>query len=235
MLSEENFVDFQCPYCGEAVSFPREDVGFARACPICMETLVVPADGAASGVRLPLPIEAQRVVLRRFAPGDWRDLVEVVSDEELFRYTAGGPLQEDEVLHWLESEAVVKLTTHDQMFYLGIQLKESGKVLGYVGLRFSDPLQASLHIVLSRAHQRKALACEALEALFDFCFNIIHLHRLSARCDSRNAAARKLCQNLRMRHEGEFLQDTHTPEGWLSSAWYAILREEYLAPAPAVQ
>ena len=44
-----------------------------------------------------------------------------MSDEEFFRYLDGVPLDEDGVLRWLESDAHVKLTTPDQIFYLGMR------------------------------------------------------------------------------------------------------------------
>ncbi|HEY5914301.1 MAG TPA: GNAT family N-acetyltransferase [Verrucomicrobiae bacterium] len=228
MITEESFLDFKCPHCEETVSFPHTDAGFARACPNCTETVVVPEDGSDLGGKLPLPIVTPRLHLRRFAPGDWKDLLEFMTDEELFRYVGGGPMEEDDLLRWLEAEVNVKLTTPEQMFYLGLVLKEEGKLIGYIGLRFADPLQAGLIIVLSRGYQGKGFAAEAVQGLLEFCFKGIKLHRLTARIDSRNTAAAKLFEHVGMRREGEFVKDTPTPEGWCSSAWYALREEEFL-------
>ena len=75
-----------------------------------------------------------------------------MSDEEFFRYQDGVPLDEDGVLHWLESDAHVKLTTPDQPFYLGIQVQDGGKLIGYLSLTFTDPqrLQVTFSIGLNR-------------------------------------------------------------------------------------
>ncbi len=227
MITEENFIDFKCPYCEETISFPQADAGFARGCPSCTESVIVPDDGSETGRRLPLPIDTPRLALRRFAPGDWKDLLEFMSDEEIFRFIGGGPLEEDELLRWLEAETNVKLTTPDQMFYLGMELKEQNKVIGYVGLRFADPLQTGLIVVVNRAYQRKGLGTEAVRAVLGFCFNDIKLHRVTARSNTLNTAACKLFQRVGMRREGEFLKDTPSPEGWQSSAWYALLEEEF--------
>ncbi len=231
MITEENFVDFRCPYCEETVSFPQADAGFARACPNCTETVLVPADGSDVGGRLPLPITTERLTLRRFAPGDWKDLLEFMSDESLFRYMGGGPLEEDDVLRWLEAEVHVKLTTPEQMFYLGIELKEQSKLIGHVGLRFTDPLQAGLLIILNGKFHGKGFATEALRGLFGFCFGAIRLHRLTATFDTRNTSADKLFTKVGMRREGEFLKSIPSPEGWQSSAAYALLDEEFTKPS----
>ncbi len=227
MITEDSFVDFRCPFCGETVSFPQADAGFARACPNCTETVIVPEDGGDVGGRLPLPIETERLNLRRFAPGDWKDLLEYMSDESLFHYLGGGPLGEEELLRWLDAEVHVKLTTPDQMFYLGIELKEQGKIIGHIGLRFTDPLQAGLLVLLNPKYHGKGFAAEALQGLFRFCFKGIKLHRLTATSDTRNVAACKLFEKAGMRREGEFLKSIPSHEGWQSSAAYAVLEEEF--------
>ena len=239
MITEESFVDFKCPACSEPVSFPRECAGSLQACPSCFESLIVPGDGSEVGGVIPLPLSTPRLVLRRLAGGDWKDLLELMSDEGFFQYRDGVPLDEDGVLHWLESEAHVKLTTPDQPFHLGIQLQESGKLIGYLSLTFSDPqhLQVTFSIGLNRNFQRKGFALEAVEALLDFCFNGLKLHRVAGWCDSRNTAACRLLEKAGLRREAEFLKNRWLHGEWTNSVWYAALDEEYrqaaTAPAPA--
>jgi len=228
MITEESFIDFKCPYCGTAVSFPQENTGSVQACPDCFESLIVPEDGSEVGGSMPLPINTSRLVIRRFAPGDWKDLQELMSDEELFRYTEGRPLEEEEILRWLESDSHIRLTTPNQMFCLAIETLEQPKLIGYIGLMLTDPhrLQARLSIYLNRNYQRKGFALEALKALLGFCFEEIKLHRLSASCDSRNAAACRLFESLGLRREGEFLKDNLLRGEWVNTVWYAALAEE---------
>ena len=235
MTTEESFIDFKCPYCGAAVSFPRENAGFAQACPDCTESLVVPDDGSPVGKALPLPIETPRLVIRRFAPGDWKDLMELTADEALFQYTVGRPLAEEEVLRWLESDPHVKFTTPNQTLYLALETREPAKLVGYIGLTQTEPhpLTADLSIFVNTAFQRQGFALEALDAVMGFCFEGVNLHRLTASCDSRNTAARGLFEKLGLRREGEFLKDQMRDGEWANTVWYAALREEYGAePTP---
>jgi RimJ/RimL family protein N-acetyltransferase len=230
MITEENFIDFKCPYCGEPVSFPQESAGFAQACPNCTESLIVPDDGSEVGRQIPLPITTPRLVLRRLAGGDWKDLLELMSDEEFFRYQDGVPLDEDGVLHWLESDAHVKLTTPDQPLYLGIQVQDGGKLIGYLSLSFTDPqrLLVTFSISLNRGFQRKGFALEAVEALLGFCFEGLKLHRVAGWCDSRDTAACRLMEKVGFRREGEFVKNRWVHGEWTNSVWYAALDEEYL-------
>ena len=230
MITEESFLDFKCPNCGEAVSFPKENAGFAQACPSCTQSLIVPDDGSEVGWQVPLPITTTRLVIRRLVGGDWKDLLELVSDEDPFHYVHSVPSDEDGVLHWLEAEAHVKLTTPDQMFHLGIEVQNGGKLIGYMRLNFTDPQrrQVGVSIFLHRSSQRQGYAHEAFVALLTFCFEGLRLHRVSAWCDSRNTAGCRLLEKAGLRREGEFLKDTWMDGEWLNSVWYALLEEEYL-------
>jgi RimJ/RimL family protein N-acetyltransferase len=231
MITEENFLDFKCPYCGGAVSFPESAAGFAHECPNCMESLIVPGAGNEAGKKIPVPITTSRLILRRFDTSDWKDLMELAADEEFLQHVdgmAGG--EEEQVLHWLESDCQIKLTTPNHPFRLAIQLQDGGKLIGCLTLWFTDQqqLQAIVNIVLHRNHQRKGFAVEAVDAILGFCFEGIKLHRVAARCDSRNTAACRLLDNVGMRREGEFVKDQRLMNGtWANTAWYAALDEEY--------
>jgi RimJ/RimL family protein N-acetyltransferase len=229
MITEESLLDFKCPYCGEPVSFPQDCTGLARECPNCAESLIVPEAGSEVGKKLPLPITTPRLILRRLTASDWKDLLELFSDEELFLYDEGRPLEEEEILRWLQSDSLVKLTTPGQTFYLGIEARDGGKLIGQLTLTFAEPhgLQAQLMICLNRDCRRKGFGLEAVAAVLGFCFEGIHLHRLTALCDTQNTAARGLCEKAGLRREGEFVKNRFVRGEWMSSVWYAALDEEY--------
>ena len=232
MITEEGFVDFKCPYCGGAVSFPQDHAGTVQSCPDCSEALIVPEDGSEMGRKIALPIRTPRSVLRRLSPGDWKALLEFVGDEELFRFVEANPLDEDAVLRWLETDRHVVLTTPNQTFYLGIESAEAGKLIGFAGLSFeAHSVQASFQIYISREFQRKGFGLEAADAVLDFCFEGIRLHRVSAGCDSRNVPALGLFRKLGLRQEGEFLKDRLLKGEWVNTVVFAALQEEYSAAA----
>ena len=231
MTTEENFVDFKCPSCGEPVSFPESQVGSAQECPACSDTLIVPEPGSEVGRTVPLPIVTPRLKLRRFTAHDWKALLALLSDEEGFGYVDGIPgAQEEEIVHWLESDSHIRLTTPNQILHLAVELQDGGQLVGYAGLWFIDVprLQARFNLSLHRARQRQGLALEAVRSLLGFCFQGIRLHRVTARCDSTNVAARGLLEKAGLRREGEFVKDEPTIDGgWTNSTWYAVLAEEF--------
>lgn len=228
MITEEDFIDFTCPYCSDSVSFPIQHRGSLQQCPMCFESLLVPETAGEPGRVIPVPFSTQRLTLRRLDPGDWKDLLEFMSDEQTFRYTTGRPLDEDAVLRWLESDPHVKLTTPEQPFCLGLSLLEGGKLIGYATLSLStDLLQARISIHLNPAQQKHGFGLEALNGLLKFCFREIRLHRVFATCDSRNTAAVRLLEKLGLRREGEFIKDSQIHGEWTNTLWYAALGEDY--------
>jgi RimJ/RimL family protein N-acetyltransferase len=229
MITEESFLDFKCPHCGEPVSFPESAVGFVQECPGCAESLIVPGPGKEIGRNLPLPILTPRLKLRRFTAGDWKGLLELISLEGT--WVEGMPGEgEEEVLRWLESDSHIRLTTPNQMFPLALELQDGGGLIGYLGLWFTDALRLQARVILSLHpnHQHKGLAREALNGVLGFCFEGIQLHRVAASCDSKNTAACRLCEQVGMRREGEFVKDLCLAGGeWANSVWYAALAENY--------
>ena len=228
MITEEDFIDFACPYCRDAISFPILFRGSLQQCPMCFESIIVPEKAGDPARPLPVPFSTDRLTLRRLGGGDWRDLLELLSDETLFQYTNGHPLDEEAILKWLESDAHVRLTTPDQTFYLALAQREGGKLIGYAGIRLGAPdlPQASFFIFVNTAFQKQGYAREAARGILQFCFLDLKLHRLTASCDSRNAAAVRLLESIGLRREGEFVKDSLVQGEVTNTLHYALLGEE---------
>jgi RimJ/RimL family protein N-acetyltransferase len=217
MITEEDFVDFKCPYCMEMVSFPKGQRGAVRECPNCMESMIAPKDGEV-GRTVPLPVDSPRLTLRRLASSDCQDLLGWNPETD-----------EEQMLAWLDKDSGIRLTTADQTFFLAIELKETTKVIGYLGLRFTDAerVQATLEVSLDAKYEGTDYAVEAVDAWIGFCFVGLGLHRVSARCDATDAARRRLFEEAGMRREAEFVKDRLVEGEWVNSVWFGALEEEY--------
>lgn len=218
MITEENFLDFKCPHCGELNSFPQDCTGLVRQCVNCMEDLIVPVAGGEFGGKIPLPITAARLVLRRFEAADWNDLLAFMFDNE------------DEAAHWLETDRQVKLTTPDRIFSLAAQVRDGGKIIGSVGLRFTD---FGFHEAEISAEgfpgDQQDFTKEAVQAVLGFCLRDLKLHRVIARCPSNDAERCRMFESAGMRREGEFVKNYFRDGEWLNTLWFALLDEEYPA------
>lgn len=229
MISEDSFLDFKCPYCSEPVSFPGDQAGLVQTCPLCNASLIVPAEGSPAGRAIPVPIRTPRLALRRLAPGDWKDLLGFMNDEQLFRFDEWVPLDEDAVLRWLDSDRHAQLTTPDHPYHLALELTEGEKLIGLAAFSFTQPQrQVSIgRFLVGREFQRQGLGLEALTGLLGFCFREINVHRASATCDARNVAGQRLLEKAGLRREGELVKNKFADGQWVNTLIYAILAEEF--------
>lgn len=65
-------------------------------------------------------------------------------------------------------------------------------------------------------HHRKGFGEEAVRLLLEYLFKERGLRRVTAACDARNVASRRLMERLGMRLEGEFLQSKRIGGEWRS-------------------
>jgi len=195
-----------------------------------MEALIVPEATSEIGGKIPIPITTARLVLRRLCAKDWKDLIELNSEDlSIPLRRRGNEDDEQAVIQWLEYDSSVKLTIPDEPFYLGIEFQDENKLIGLAQLAFPDAgrLQVWINIQVSPRYQRNGVANETGLALLDLCFKHLALHRVTASCDSQNVAASGLCKKVGLRREGEFLKDRQGIDGWLDTSYYALLAEEY--------
>jgi len=223
------FLDFKCPHCRRSISFPDHRIGLPQECPLCFEVVVVPAHNQEYGLTLPLPVNTPRLVLRRFAAGDWKDLLEIMSrDQETFRYIDWNQMGEAEVLDWTEKDRAVSFTQTGVVLNLGIVLRENPKLIGLASLHFleEDLRQLGFQIVVHPDYQRQGLGTEAVGGVLHFAFRGLNLHRIATVTDRRNVAACRMLDKARLRKEGECLKARFQKGEWTDTVWHACLQAE---------
>jgi RimJ/RimL family protein N-acetyltransferase len=143
--------------------------------------------------------------------------------------------EEENILRWLEADRHVRLSAPGSPFCLGVELRDGGKLIGYLSLSFIDDqrLQITFSSYFHADYAQTDLLVEGIDALVGFCFEGIKLHRITSRCYSGDTAACKTLEEVGFRREGEFVKETRTQDGWVNSIWYALLQEEYLVRPPA--
>ena len=229
-MTTEGFIDSRCPYCGREVSFPEAVGGLVEECPHCWECLIVPNDSQGTARKVPIPINTARLTLRSLQPGDSDDLLEFLSDKELFRYSEWETMDEDSIHQWLASKTAPKLTSLNEVFYLGIEHREHHKIIGLATVSLQDAAlrRAALELMVSRPWQRQGFGAETIAAILGFLFLEIDQSRVVTSFDSRNVTAARLLKAAGMRCEGEAVKNSCFNGEWINTAYYAILREEYL-------
>lgn len=219
--SGEEYLDFKCPYCATLNSFPTSDAGHARECLNCLEAFLVPLTDGEPAKPLPLPLETERLRLRRFQPSDWQDLLE-------FQFS-----DEDEATGWLLTATKTRLTEPGVPLFIAVTARDSGKVVGTLGLRFvgEEMGQAELLLIFTPHGPFPGFELEALSGIFEFGFRGLRLHRIFAECLADHTETRRFFQGSGMRQEAELVKNKYLNGSWQTTLWFALLEEEYFAKA----
>ncbi len=177
-------------------------------------------------------IETARTRLRPFTMADLAVFREIAGQEEVLEFLPDDrmtPAEAKGLLQWLiacyDEDTLERLVK----FSLPIALRETGEVVGWVGLGPLDFDVAAIEIyfVISRAHWGKGYATEAARALLGYGFTVLGLPRVVGVVDRRNGASVRVLEKAGLRYERtvEGLPDAYRSyEGHLL---YALTADEW--------
>jgi len=226
---EPDFIDYKCPYCQSAVSFPKPDAGTLKHCPNCLDPAIVPERSGLPAAAIPVPMRTERLLLRRFQTLDAKDLAEVVSNPQTLRYLNWTAMTLEDTEDWIANQRRFRFPQPGEYFNFAIEALQPAKLIGLATfwLPQEDFDLAQFEIIVHPQWQRKGYGTEAVRGLFRFAFAGLHAHRLVAECDSRNLAARKLLLKAGMRQESECIQNRVLKGEWTDTVGFALLKREY--------
>lgn len=151
------------------------------------------------------------------------------SDAVTNRFQGWIPTTLAEAQKWVDALAQVEFNTPDTWFQFMIQEKESGILVGDLGVHFLEEgnPQVELGCTISLAHQGKGYATEALGGVIQHLFQEAHKHRIFASVDPRNLGSVRMLEKLGMRQEAHHKQSLRFRGEWVDDVIYAILRAEW--------
>jgi RimJ/RimL family protein N-acetyltransferase len=155
--------------------------------------------------RLPFPITlvGDGIHLREWAPEDLDDLVELLDEPDIARWTPmPSPFDLEAGIAYLKRAHQGRMT--GQRIQLAITA-DGGKALGEVLLFGVDvgAREAELGYLVGAEYRRRGLAAGALSLLSGYAHNTLHLGRLLLRIDPGNAASCAVARRCGYRLTGE--------------------------------
>lgn len=170
-----------------------------------------------------------RLVLRRFTVQDAPDMFQNwANDPEVTKYLRWQPHASMEVTANLLAEWV-KNYNDPNYYHWAIVLRESGKVIGSIGIL--DPScsdqRGEIGYCIGKAWWGQGLMTEALLAVEDFAFEDVGFNRLEAFHSVNNPASGKVMQKGGMRFEGTARQKYVANAGVQDCSMYAVLKEDW--------
>ncbi len=173
-----------------------------------------------------MPIETDRLTIRRFRGEDWEDLHAYLSDPDVLRFEPYAPFDAE------QCKLEAKRRATDEAFW-AVCLKENGRLIG--NLYFSGQAEKTweLGFVFHASYQGKGYALESARALIDHAFLKWNMRRVIALCNPENEKSWRLLERLGMRREGHLIQNVsfHKDESgnpiYTDTYEYGLLREEW--------
>lgn len=151
------------------------------------------------GVMLTLPILTDRLVLRRLQDADLPRFAVYRADAELARYQGWSPMTQEEARAFIASADEAPTLGAGTWHQIAIAERESGLLLGDIGLCGRENGEVELGFTLMREAQGRGIATEALRALVKALFPLPQVSCAVAETDERNRASIRVLERLGMR------------------------------------
>ena len=174
---------------------------------------------------LGLPIETERLRLRRLVPGDLAAMQAIESRPEVARWLYWEPRSEAEVSLALDRRIA---WPPERGVTVGAELLGTGELIGHVSLTVEPAhRQGEIGFIFHPDHQGRGYATEATAAMLAVAFDRYGLHRVSGRLEARNAASAWVLEKLGMRREAHLRENEWVKGEWQSELVYALLAREW--------
>jgi ribosomal-protein-alanine N-acetyltransferase len=152
-------------------------------------------------VTLRLPIETERLLIRRFEPEDVVELGRLYADPRVMRYISYGVLDAAGLERVLSRYARVE-AEHGFTFWAIVE-RATGRFLGDVGFGVYEPTgEPELGYSLATDAWGHGYATEAARACLDAVFGQLGAARVVALVDTANGASLRVAKRLGMQRQG---------------------------------
>lgn len=128
-------------------------------------------------------------------------------DPAVARFQGWKPASVADAKRFIETQHGLAPDTLATWWQRAIRLRDSGKLIGDLGLHFMGDATVEVGVSLAPAQQRQGYAREALEVMLDFVLGGLRKQRVVAFVEPRNFMCMRLLEGLGMRrgadHDGD--------------------------------
>ncbi len=174
-------------------------------------------------------IFTERLRLNTLVAADAAAMFDYRRQPEVARYQSFEPQALEQVEAFIDGQAGRSFNTPGTWYQLAVRHKDSGALVGDVGLHFIEdaPRQVEMGFTIAPTYHRQGYGAEAVRAVLAHLFEVCGKHRVIASVDPRNEASVRLCQRLGLRLEARFRQSLWFKGEWVDDHVYALLGREW--------
>ena len=173
-------------------------------------------------------LETKRLVLRRIAMRDAKDIFAYSKDPEVARHVLWSA-QKDISEAKDYCRFMMKRYRCDQPSSWGIIEKATGRLVGTIGYMDHNEDNATVEVGYSLAHWlwNGGYMTEALTRVIEYTFEAMDINRIEAQHELENPSSGRVMEKCGMKKEGELRQRLYNKGRYVDVALYAILKEDY--------
>ena len=173
-------------------------------------------------------LETKRLILRRIAMRDAKDIFAYSRDAEVARHVLWSA-QKDVSEARDYCRFMMKRYRNDLPSSWGIEEKSTGRLVGTIGYMDYNEDNATVEVGYSLAHWlwNGGYMTEALSRVIAYTFEAMDVNRIEAQHELDNPASGRVMEKCGMRKEGELRERLYNKGKYVDVALYAILREDY--------
>jgi ribosomal-protein-alanine N-acetyltransferase len=171
--------------------------------------------------------ETERLILRNMTRDDVDFIREHFSQSEINRYSSSDNIAtENEANEYYEKYFA---PTHSTRFRVGMQLKETGELMGTIGIHkwSKKDCCAELGYDLSQKYWGQGLMSEALEPIIRFGFEKMKLNRIEATTNAENKRSITLLEKNGFIREGVMRKKYYYKGKFQDDVMYSLLKDEW--------
>ena len=172
-------------------------------------------------------LETPRLILRRIAMSDAKDIFAYSCDEEVARHVLWSA-QKDVSEAKDYCRFMMRKYKYDEPSSWGIIEKKTGKLVGTIGFMDYNEDNATVEVGYSLARWlwNGGYMTEALARVIDYAFENMDINRIEAQHELANPSSGRVMEKCGMRKEGELRQRLYNKGKYVDVALYAILRSD---------
>ena len=138
------------------------------------------------------------------------------------------PITKKQAQTFIKEQIHSKLGVKGKWHQVAMELRENAAHIGECGIHtVLDGRQVEIGITIARNYQNKGIGFEVLEKLFEYLFNLLHIHRITTLVDAQNKSSLRLMEKLGMRREAYYKESYFTGPQWTDEVQFALLEKEF--------
>ena len=180
-----------------------------------------------------MEIKTKRLLLRPLRKGDEKSIVENINNLNVSKWllVVPYPYKNKEALSWIKRNRAKWKRKKNEDYTFGIELKETEKVIGGIGIHQIDNFQkkAEVGYWLGEKYWNKGLGSESLNEIIKFGLRKLNVKRLEALVFVGNPSSGRLLEKFGFRNEGHKRKSARCKaDGKIKDEYiYGLLKEDF--------